>query len=157
MCLEKSGGGLDVRDINNCNLTLLCKWLWWWVLGEKSLWIDIVKSEYRSFRDELVSGLSSKCWSLWWKNLYEIWLGGLGCLFRSNIDFLLGDGRVFGFWSGPWLSGLGSLKSQFPSLYRLSAQKGACVCEVFSWSKNYWLFKWERFFTTNELLEFVDL
>lgn len=31
------------------------------------------------------------------------------------------------------------------------------VCEVFSGSENCSLFKWERLFTTNELLEFVDL
>lgn len=91
MCLDKLRGGLGVREIKNFNLKLLCKWLWRWVLEEKSLWVSVVKSRYRWLSVEIVSELDTKGWSLWWKDVHELWWGRVVSLFRDNISLSSGE------------------------------------------------------------------
>lgn len=65
VCLSKLSGGLGVRELQNFNFALLCKWLWRWVRGERCLWMDIVKSRYISLVCGPVRREISSKWSLW--------------------------------------------------------------------------------------------
>lgn len=110
-------------------------------MGEKSLWVSILQSKYRSFSFESVNESGARGWFLWWKDLHELWWDQVGRLFRDKISLSLGDGGVFRFWHDPWVEGSVSLKSCFSKLFNLSSQKSACVCEFFSKSKNVCFFQ----------------
>jgi hypothetical protein len=48
VCLEKSKGGLGVRDIRLVNLSLLAKWRWRLLLPGRPLWKEVLAAKYGS-------------------------------------------------------------------------------------------------------------
>ena len=68
VCLPKEKGGLDIKDINNFNISLLGKWEWNLIQHKGELWATILESKYGGWRglaevDRVVHE------SIWWRDL----------------------------------------------------------------------------------------
>lgn len=75
VCKPKKSGGLGIKDLQLFNLSLLGKWLWRIVGGEKALWLEVLNLRY-GVRDSgmrniscIQEGTSS---SVWWRDLCSI-------------------------------------------------------------------------------------
>jgi len=42
VCQQKRNGGLGIKDLRLMNISLLAKWRWRWLDGEKVLWKKVV-------------------------------------------------------------------------------------------------------------------
>lgn len=44
---NKRGGGLNIRELNTHNKSLMMKWLWKFASPEKALWKEVIRAKYR--------------------------------------------------------------------------------------------------------------
>lgn len=119
-------------------------------VGERSLWVCAIESRYESFRWVSEVSSVSKKWSLWCKDLYELWWSPIESLFFGEW------GRVR-FWFDSWIEDRCWLMDRFPSFFELSLQKEELVGRVWHVCCESWVFQWVREFNTNEFIEFVEL
>lgn len=100
ICMTKEEGGLGIKNLNLFNLALLGKWAWKLVVGGKELWLNILKSKYGDFRENVESNLRGKrhnhLWSDWWRNL--VCCVGSSTWFKENCKKKVGNGCNTSFW-----------------------------------------------------------
>lgn len=75
VCLPKDKGGLDVKNLEAFNISLLSKWRWKCLVGNSSLWFKILSQRYGDFAqwgDNTVSQGRIKKLSLWWRDIISI-------------------------------------------------------------------------------------
>ncbi|KAJ9564334.1 hypothetical protein OSB04_000300 [Centaurea solstitialis] len=137
-------GGLNVGSLKDFNWGLLCKWWWRFHSESESLWVRVIKS---IFGED--GGLASlDRWkgignSSVWGNIVKVGLevDKLGINFSSSFWKSIGDGTESKFWEDYWLK-LGSLKDNFPRLFKLEEDRKVSVAERGSFSKGTWSWEW---------------
>lgn len=110
------------------------------------LWSKVVESIHRQRSGwELVS--DSKKYMRVWKNIAKL-VNKLK-LEGSNLEDLIkgtwGDGRTISLWSDNWVCG-GSLRSRFPSLYKLEKYKQCKIGDRFWRQGSFfgWAWSWVK-------------
>jgi len=147
VCKPREFGGLGIINPKLFNLTLLGKWIWRLGSDKGGLWKEILVSKYGGWRSLGDEG-KSKRYSLWWKDLKEVWaLEGWGRSFEDGFKWKVGDGKDISFWKDSWLNGV-ALKSVFSRLYSICSAKDAKVAELEFWSNGVWGWQlaWRRLF-----------
>lgn len=105
VCQSKRNGGLGVRDVRLVNVSLLPKWRWRLLDGEKALWKDVLEEKYGPCVDTVLEE-GGVVWprfsSLWWKDLVKLDDFGEQNWFNSEIVKKWGMGLIliFGMISG---------------------------------------------------------
>lgn len=154
---KKEDGGLGIKDLGCFNRSLLAKWRWRMISGEKGLWKSVLLSRYG---DGVVSlsrtqvDLRPGKVSAWWRYLNGIVesVKGWESWFVKGVNRVIGDGRGTLFWVDKWIGDL-ALKDRFPRLYQLVVGKYDSVADVvnsdsgirrcnFRWRRV--LFEWEK-------------
>jgi hypothetical protein len=155
VCKQKRNGGLGVKDIRVMNVSLLAKWHWRLLDGEKALWKDVLEVKYGPCVGTLLEG-GSRTWprhsSCWWKELNRIGDFGGERWFNSEVSRRVGNGLNTSFWNVKWC-GERCFRLKYPRLFMISSQKEVLVGEVgvitnlgrvwrFNWRRH--LFVWEE-------------
>jgi len=155
VCQQKANGGIGIKDIRVMNVSLLAKWKWRLLDGEKALWKDVLEGKYGPCKESLlVGGIAS--WprnaSVWWKDVVRLEdFGGQGW-FNSELKRKVGNGVDTSFWMVNWCGGR-SFALKYPRLFSISNQREAMVGDIgvvteeglvwnFSWRRR--LFVWEE-------------
>jgi len=70
VCKPMKEGGLEIKDIQKFNHTLLVKWKWRLLIEEKGKWKDILVSKYdnKTRRNQVFT----KYHSSWWPDLNKV-------------------------------------------------------------------------------------
>ena len=101
-CQSKGKGGLGVKDIWVMNVSLLAKWRWRLLDGEKALWKEVLEEKYGPCIGGLLEGSDSP-WprhsSLSWKELVKIGDFGVRGWFNSQVSRKVGNGLNTSFWN----------------------------------------------------------
>ena len=125
VCLDKSKGGLGVRDLLLLNKSLLCKWNCRFAKEMETFWRQVMSRKYR----EEEGG--------WLREAYEVGLWKairkVGGLLSCRVAFLVGNGRNVRFGKDKWC-GDEPLCISFPSLFVVASSKEAWVEEVWNHS-----------------------
>jgi len=128
LCKPKEEGGLGLKDIKKVNAALLAKWRWRFLSQDKGKWKEVLESKYGGELD--CHHLPVKYQSWWWRDLVKVCREGGGeGWFQKEIHWVLGRGDKVRFWDDVWI-GDTNLRSLFPRLYALSANKNQKVEEV---------------------------
>ena len=91
------------------------------------MWKNVIKAKY---------GIDDLCW---WSKMSSsshgvgFWKSILTERFKSLVHFEVKDGLRVSFWHDVWC-GDRSLKTQFPSLFKMARYKNAMVHDVVSWN-----------------------
>lgn len=148
VCQPKESGGLGVKDIRVMNLSLLAKWRWRLLSGEKALWKEVLVERYGDkvcAKLEGVDGVCPRGVSKWWKDLVNLDKGGVDGWFNDEIDRSVGDGSTTSFWNVAW-RGDTPFKVRYNRLFSISTQQEAMVEDM--WEDNNsngrWVFNWRR-------------
>uniref|UniRef100_A0A7C9AA13 Reverse transcriptase domain-containing protein n=1 Tax=Opuntia streptacantha TaxID=393608 RepID=A0A7C9AA13_OPUST len=128
VCRPKQEGGLGIRPLRVMNEALKTKWLWRFAKEDNAMWKNVIKAKYGT--DDLG----------WWSKMSSFshgvgfWKSISACLerFKSLVHFEVKDGSRVLFWHDIWC-GDHSLKTLFPSLFRMARHKNATVLDVVSW------------------------
>ena len=124
VCRAKEDGGLGVKNLKAFNSALLSKWAWRLLTGGNALWVQVVKSRYGDFWDNMEWFVANKHkghWSSWWKDLLRE--TSQSDWFSTHCVKRMGNGRNTRFWEDSWVSDGVKLKLKFPRLYRLDSVK----------------------------------
>jgi len=155
VCQEKENGGVGVKDIRVMNISLLAKWRWRLLDGEKALWKSVLVKKYGENVESVLQG-SNMVWprhsSLWWKDVVKLGDFGSQDWFNQVVMRKVGNGMSTSFWNDRW-KGENCFHLKYPRLDSVSNQKEALVGEVrdpsdlrlvwrFLWRRN--LFMWEE-------------
>lgn len=155
VCQHKKRGGLGVKDIRVMNVSLLLKWRWRLLNGERTLWKDVIEEKYGPCVGSLVERVNypwPRYSSLWWKDLVSLGDFGAEGWFNSKVLRIVGNGMNTSFWNVKW-KGDRCFRLKYPRLFMLSNQRESVVGEVgvntdvgrewlFNWRRN--LFVWEE-------------
>ena len=156
VCQHKSNGGLGMKDIRVMDISLLAKWRWRLLDGEKALWKRGLEVKYGKCEGTLLGGESIMEWprtsSLWWKEVVKLGDFGGPNWFNSEVVRKVGNGLNSSFWNDRW-RGDKCFRLKYPRLYSISNEKDALVGEVgevreegsdwrFNWRRH--LFMWEE-------------
>lgn len=139
---------MGVKDIRVMNVSLLAKWRWRLLDGEKALWKDVIEVKYGPCVGTSLEG-GNTVWprhaSSWWKELNK--LGDFGDVgwFNSEVFRMVGDGMNTSFWNVRW-RGERCFRLKYPRLFSISNQKEAKVGEVGMVTElgREWRFIWRR-------------
>jgi len=110
VCQLKGKGGLGMKDIWLMNVSLLAKWRWRLLDGERTLWKEVVEEKYGPCvgKGKMLEG-GSYSWprhsSLWWKDLVKIGEVGAHGWFNAGITRNVGNGMKTSFWNDKWRGG----------------------------------------------------
>jgi hypothetical protein len=110
LTLHKSLGGLDFRNMEAFNLSMLGKQSWKLLSDSSSLLTRILKAKYfprRDFLDAPLGHNPSYTWRSLWSTQHLLTLGH---------RWKIGDGSRIKVWSTPWLRDLPTLKPSTPPL-----------------------------------------
>jgi len=131
-CQNKKDGGLRVKDIRVMNVSLLAKWRWRLLDGERSLWKEVLEEKYGPCMGRLLEGGNSS-WprfaSLWWKGLVKLGDFGAEGWFNLGVGRRVGNGMSTSFWNVKW-KGDRCFRLKYPRLFKISNQREAMVGEV---------------------------
>lgn len=148
VCQQKKNGGLGVKDIRVMNVSLLAKWRWRLLDGERTLWKEVLNAKYGHCVGRLLER-ESMVWprhaSSWWKDVINLGdFGGIGW-FNSEVERKVGNGLASSFWNDKWI-GDRCFRLKYPRLYSISNQKEALVGEVGVVTEvgTEWRFEWRR-------------
>ncbi|GAU10246.1 hypothetical protein TSUD_418780 [Trifolium subterraneum] len=149
VCRDKNKGGLGVRDIRIVNLSLLSKWRWRLLLPGRSLWKEVLVSNYEEHILHRVDWSDFRIpvkASYWWKDICSLekvvetknWL-------VESIYRRVGNGNSTSFWSTRWIGDV-PLSVAFPRLFSLSNHQEAKISELceFVGGSWVWSFSWRR-------------
>jgi len=105
VCQPKRNGGLGVRDVRVVNVSLLAKWRWILLDGDKALWKEVLEVKYGPCLDTLLE-VGGVMWprlsSSWWKDLVKLDDFGVQNWFNSEIVKKVGNGMNTSFWNDKW-------------------------------------------------------
>lgn len=109
VCQPKDRGGLGVRDIRVVNVSLLAKWRWRLLIGEDTLWNEVLMEKYGNNIGDLVEGggdVRVAISSRWWKDISNLEGGGKGIgWFNEEVERRVGNGENTKFWYDRWRGG----------------------------------------------------
>lgn len=157
VCQPKENEGLGVRDVCLMNLSLLAKWRWMLLCGEKALWKEILVERYGILVGSKLDGGDKVCprnASKWWKDIVNLDKREEEVWFNEAIERCVGDGTSTSFWKVVW-RGKVSFKDKYNRLFFISTQQDAMVGEMRVESANggSWFFSWRhRLFVREEHL-----
>lgn len=145
-------GGLGIKDIHLFNLSLLGKWLWRIVKGEKGLWFEVLSFRYGLENSGFVNNTgtkSSHSSSVCWRDLCSVEDESLvpkGWL-KAGLSKKIGNGGLTSLWNDTWI-GIVSLKEKYSRLFLVSDGRNAKVDKVGRWEGDLWVwnFNWRRIF-----------
>jgi len=123
---------VGVKDIRVMNVSLLAKWRWRLLDGEKALWKDVLEVKYGTCVRKLLEGGSigrPRHASIWWKELIKLGDFGGTSWFNSEVDRRVGNGLTTSFWNDKWREDR-CFRLKYPRRYSISTQKEALVGEV---------------------------
>ncbi|KAJ9691054.1 hypothetical protein PVL29_013294 [Vitis rotundifolia] len=127
VCLEKSKGGLGVRNLALMNSALLCKWNWRYANEREALWRRAISLKYGEeeggWRTRDVNGRNGVGL---WKAIRKKWW-----LLDGRFAYQVGNGQRVRFWKDKWCED-GPLCESFASLFSISLSKDAWVSEVWN-------------------------
>jgi len=144
LCRPLEEGRLGIKDIRKFNATLLAKWKWRLMSGEKGVWKDVLLSKYGV--DIAPSGSNQKKHSWWWRDLCNnCGEGDEVSWFHSATGWKVGSGEKVCFWEDTWAASK-PLRETFSRLFSLSLDKGFKVAEVGVWEDTQWnwMLGWRR-------------
>ncbi|KAJ0743947.1 putative reverse transcriptase zinc-binding domain-containing protein [Helianthus annuus] len=125
----KKLGGLGLCRLGDINNAFLLKWLWRYRVEGDSLWrrvIDAIHGSARQWEMYPSKACISGTWSRLVKNCEKIKVGESCGI--NMVRGLVGNGLSIRFWLDPWVSSV-PLKTLFPSLFRLEANKWCLVAD----------------------------
>jgi len=137
-----------VKDIRIMNVSLLAKWQWRLLDGEKSLWKEVLEEKYGPYVGVVLEG-SNGSWpryvSLWWKDLVKLGDFGARGWFNSEVICYVGNGLNTSFWNVKWKAER-CFRLKYPRLFMISNQKEALVGEMGLESEEgrEWIFTWRQ-------------
>lgn len=111
MCVKREHGGMGVRDINQHNRALLCKWWWRLASKEDTTWRILVHTHYFGSQHWTEAKVTPR-WSSIWRSLVKV-----RDFVDPSIHMCVGNGRHVEFWKDRWHKEF-KLCDQFPDLYR---------------------------------------
>jgi len=121
VCKQKKNGGLGVKDVRVVKVSLLAKWRWRLLDGEKALWKEVLDVKYGPGVARLVEDVEGE-WprytSLWWNEIVKLEELGRHGWFNSEVTRRVGNGLNTSFWNAKW-RGDRSFSSKNPSLINL--------------------------------------
>jgi hypothetical protein len=130
VCKRKEEGGLGVKNVEDFNKSLLCKWLWRILTNDNKLWCKLVRARM-GVDDELFETRRGavRISSVWWEDICRIGKENNG-LFFKEISKRLGSGESVKFWKEVWL-GTEAFAVMFPRL--ISSKKNGLVNQMGDW------------------------
>ena len=148
VCMSKERGGLGVKRVKDMNDSLLMKWWWRYGKEENAMWRRIIAGKYGEGEFSWLPNVEEcKKGSRIWKDILKVGMGieALGEHLKSNVKIVLGDGSRTWFWKDMW-AGEVVLKLEFPRLYSLATNKGACVKDCYTLQEGsvVWRFSFRR-------------
>ena len=124
VCQAKENGGLGIGNLEMRNNALLLKWLWRFPKESHLLWYKVIRSKF---------GISPNQWDSKvvlrgtfkspWKAISSLYGD-----FHQMVSFKIGKGNKVRFWEDIW-EGEATLKSLFPSLFRLSTRTSRPIAD----------------------------
>jgi len=122
-------GGLDIKDIECFNVTLLAKWKWRYSLSGEGLCREVLDVRYGNWRNMDVT-LTKKVHSTWWQDVCRISdKDALGNWFDHRCQWRLGDGSRVKFWKDRWVDDQ-VLKEKFSRLFMISQCSESVVGDI---------------------------
>ncbi|GJY88561.1 hypothetical protein Tco_0503189 [Tanacetum coccineum] len=116
-------GGLGVSSFYALNRALLFKWVWRFILAEKSLWCRFIKAMHGNSLLKLSHFLGST-WNVIMREVFLLKERGIDLI--SHCRIRLGDGLRTQFWNDVWV-GDSQLRHLFPRLFALETNKDCSV------------------------------
>ncbi|CAL5406054.1 unnamed protein product [Camellia sinensis] len=110
LTVDKSQGGLGLRNLREFNACLLLKWWWRFGMEGRAIWKQMLWCKYGLGAGGWVPSIPESC------SVSRIW---------SDVEM----GKDFFFWEDKWLNNI-CLKVEFPRLYRLSEEKGCTILQM---------------------------
>jgi hypothetical protein len=105
VCQQKDNGALGVIDIRVMNISLLTKWRWRLLDGEKALWKSVLIKKYGDKVECIIEG-TNLVWprhsSLWWKEVVKLGDFGGNDWFNMVVKRKIGNGMTTSFWNDRW-------------------------------------------------------
>lgn len=131
VCKPNDEGGLGVKDLRSFNLILLGKWRWRLLVGNSSIWQDVLVARYGQAvaSTPVLSSLTIPSFaSSWWKDICRMGMesGSWDDWFNNNTVRRVGNGFSTSFWHDTWVE-LFLLVGLFPRLFLVSNRQEACV------------------------------
>ncbi|XP_057790858.1 uncharacterized mitochondrial protein AtMg00310-like [Salvia miltiorrhiza] len=148
LCVGYGLGGLNFKNLNWFNTTLMAKWIWRFLVDKHLLWAKAVRACHGEFVWENggLDDTNGKITQIgWWKIVLGISRGDDGKWLRDNVEVVLGEGDSLSFWHDWWI-GEGKLSEKFPRLFRISNNKHGTVKSMGIWVEGTWRWnlEWSR-------------
>ncbi|WVZ60403.1 hypothetical protein U9M48_010430 [Paspalum notatum var. saurae] len=134
VCKDKAQGGLGIKNLENLNISLLCKW-WWKFENEEGLWQNIVRKKYKVNND--ISMVKHKMGDFpIWSDLIKI----IDLYKRGRVVKTM-NGDKTKFWHDCWLREK-PLKDLYPVLYAICEEKSIIVKTARERQLNFGFSRW---------------
>jgi hypothetical protein len=132
ICQPKESGGLGIKNLENFNSSLLCKWKWRCLEDREAPWYELLHFRYGSFAANFLledgkEGLKNA--SIWWRDIWKLGSGAEGGWFGRNISSCLGDGNDITFWKEKWF-GPSPLRDAYPDLFVKTENPNVLVSQM---------------------------
>lgn len=116
VCRPKSVGGIEIKNLQMANSSLLMKGLWKYYTAPTLPWVNLLKQKhYKRRLTAVASHTPNGCCPIW-RGMIR-----LQAPFLTLVDFILHDGKETPFWSGRWC-GEAPLRNRFLILYAASTK-----------------------------------
>ncbi|XP_028104944.1 uncharacterized protein LOC114303962 [Camellia sinensis] len=132
LTVDKSQGGLGLRNLREVNACLLLKWWWRFGVEDRAIWKQVVRCKYGLGAGGWVPSIpETSSVSRIWSDVVHLGASSPELMeyYLSNFKILVGNGHHILFWEDKWLNNL-CLKAEFPRLYRLSVEKGCSLVQM---------------------------
>lgn len=148
LCRPKEFGGLGFIDTRKMNIALLCKWIYRLESGKEDPCCVLLRNKYMKDGGGFFQSKAEES-SQFWKGLHEVkkWMD-LGSSYK------VGNGKATNFWSDVWI-GETPLKTQYPNIYRMCADKEKTVSQMCL--EGDWYIELRRSLGERDLNEWNDL
>lgn len=131
ICQPVENGGLGVKKMDDFNTTLLLKWYWRILKGEKALWLKVLEAKYgniQNFLTSSITGRNSGVNSALWKDILKLEHSSTISVMVGNFSHDLGNSDITLFWESMWL-------------WDNSLRKLSMIFLLSAWRKGW---RWER-------------